>query len=137
MWSFVGNGVSVRSVSNIVVRRDTFFDLEDDFRGFASALRFEIITFGLGGFIHNNLFEVSLIHTLKLPQTLKLVGCLRVTLQPITLLKCTVVVFPCPSNIVFPACAGMMCRYSPSIASTRSFNPTKRIGCFRQTVYFL
>lgn len=67
---------------------------------------------------------------------MNVVGCFRITLHPTTLLKCTVVTLALPS-IALPPDAAMMWMYSPSITNILSLIPTIRIGCFRQTVYFL
>lgn len=123
---------------DVVIRRDTLLDFKDNLSGLVGALCFEVIALGLCGFEYHNLHRVRMTNIeAGVNLTLKLVGCLLVTLQPTTLLKWTVVVLPCPSNIVFPVDAGIICRYSPSIANTLSFIPTNLMGCFRHTVYFL
>jgi hypothetical protein len=95
------------------IRRNALLNLVHNFMSFVRILCFEIVAFvGLSGFEHYDLSIISPMHhvevKLDVNHTLKLVGCRRVTLQPTTLLKWTVVVLPCPSNIVLPVVAGMM-----------------------------
>ena len=77
-------------VSDAVVWGNALLDLKDNLCSFVGALCFEIITLGLRGFVYDDLQTISIQTTNLLDNiehTLKFVGCLRVTLQPTTLLK--------------------------------------------------
>lgn len=123
--------------SSVMIWRNPLSNLGDYLASLLDAFSLKIVTFRLRGAKDNDLLGVSSGRTFVPQHTLKFVGCRRVTLQPITLLKCTVVVLPCPSNMVLPVLEGIICRYSPSMPMTRSFIATNLMGCFLHTVYFL